>query len=268
MIIETVPQDLMKRQIDMELKMIHTGVERYRKNFNNRKVNSGLGTHESGQALIKSVLNPYIDGISKWIEENRGCTDRRRERINELIEDIDPERIAYIAILHVVNGIANNVKLVALSVKIAQELELELRLRVWLEEDKQTAKRIIDKANKKATERHKKKGLIHKLNTDQTFNPNWSLDDKAKLGIKLIDILITTTGIVEIVNQTLSGLKTVAVVRAATGTFEWIEKFNANREASRPRWSPHLVKPKEWTDVYGGGFHNTVLKPLCVVKGY
>ena len=262
------PNSVLERQIDLELKMINTGIARYRKSFNSRKERNGLASHESGQSLMMSVLNPFIKAIQDWIDNPEADgTHGNRDKMHQLVEDLDAERLGYLAMTKVINGIANSTKLVPLATSIGVDLELEVRLRVWLEEDEMMAKMIIEKANKKSTERHKKAGLIFKMNKDGVFDPAWVDIDKTKLGLKLVDLLIVSTGIVEVVNQT-SGLKTYACLRAAAGTLEWIENYNTHREVARPRFSPCIVPPKDWEDISGGGWHNKILRPLSVIKNY
>lgn len=250
-----------EQQVELECKMIAQGVERFYKSFNAARDEGAMSRSMAGKALMSSVLDPFIISLEEWINVMSPESD--------MVVEMDSERLAYLTLSKSIDNIAKRSKLVATAKSIADDIQLELRLQYWLQKDGKVAKSIIKRANRKATDRHKKNGLVYKLNKDGVKEVDWSVEQKVKLGLKLIDRLIVSTGIVKLQLQSLgSGPKTVYLLVPEEGTLEWIDGFNKFRDKSRPRTAPFLIRPKNWEGMFGGGFYNKSQERLTFLKNY
>jgi len=249
-------------QIALECKMVTKGVERYYKSFDSALEGGRCSNSVAGKALMSSVMTPLIESIDKWLGEFSPEAD--------MISDLDAGRVAFMTIGKVVDNIAKRAKVLATAKSIADEIQLELRLQYWLQAEKKVATSIIKRANRKATARHKKNGLVYKMNKDGIKNVEWNAEEKMRLGLRLIDHVISSTGIIKLHLQSIGGgtCKTAYVIIPAEGTMEWIDGFNKHRETSRPRTTPFLIPPKDWTGIVGGGFHNGSQQRLPLLKNY
>lgn len=250
-------------QIDHELNLQDKGIARYNKEKDKLLAKKQDSKTQHGRALMMSIIDPFIDGVRE-IQEDLP-SKRRRDITFKKLRYLDPEKVAYIALVSIVDNFSQQGKLTKVARRVGTNVELEYRLQLWLEEEKETATNVIKKANEKTHSTHKKIGLVHKLNKDMK-DTEWTEEERIHVGLRLIDKLIVKTGIISLEKITNSRSKTVTCIKVSQGTLDWIRNFNSHKEKLKPLSAPCLIPPKPWDDVRGGGYYNTVMKPLTIVR--
>lgn len=251
-----------EQQIEHELGLRERGIQKYRKDVAKHQDSGSDSKTLHGRAIIQMIIDPYIQAV-KELQEN--TTNVSRDIAYKKIKDMDAEKIAYIALVTVVDAFSQHMRLIKVARFIGGNVELEARVQQWIDEDGKPAKKLVKKANEKASARHKKAGLIHKLN-DLKKDTEWTEEERIHVGLRLIDKLIVSTGIISLEKITTGRQKTSTYIKLTEGTLDWIKKFNEYKEAMKPISAPCLIKPKPWTDVTGGGYHNDIMRPLSLVR--
>ena len=146
-------------------------------------------------------------------------------------------------------------------------LEDQIRLQHWIEQEGDVARNVIKKANEKTrTGRlQKRHGLTNKMNKDGYKHLEWTEADRFHTGSKLISIIISKTGIVQLRKIKVRS-KTVNYIEPTAKTIEFIQTFNKHAETIKPRFAPLIVPPKDWTSMWGGGFYANVINNLPLVR--
>ena len=178
---------------------------------------------------------------------------------------MDAEQVAYLACVSMVDGLSKKSSLLSVAHTIGSNIEMQDRLDRWIAVDGETALNVIKLAMSKGVG-SRRYGLTHKMNKDGHDDTKWTKPDKIHVGVRLIDIIIQQTGIVQLEKQVLSSKKTINIVRATQSTEDWIKAFNEYAEVARPRYSPCIIPPKNWTSTRGGGYHGNLIDELPIVR--
>jgi len=247
-------------QIELELSSFTRGMERYQKQIDTM-VERGLDSRTlHGRAIIKAIIEPLTEGVV----EIQGMP-RNRDIARKKLEGLNPETVAYITLVSVVDSFSQHSRLIKVARTVGFNIELEQRIKEWEEEDKEVARNVLKKALQKSSTRNRKYGLTHKLNRDYP-DTGWTEEEKIHVGLRLIDKLIVKTGLVSLEKITLGRNKTATFVKATSSTLDWIAKFNDHKSKLKPVTTPCIIPPKDWTDVQGGGYWNSVFRPLPIVR--
>jgi DNA-directed RNA polymerase len=84
----------------------------------------------------------------------------------------------------------------------------------------------------------------------------------------MVDLIITTTGIIALRRQKTSRNKTTTFVEATPETLQWLNNFNEAGMVKRPRFAPCIVPPKNWDGLWGGGYYSDVINRLPFVRAH
>jgi len=256
----------MQQQLELEYLMLQSGVDRYNKQLNDLVGKSLSSKTLHGRAIIAGVCEPLADGIKKLVKEKTS----NRDITYKLLQGIKPEQASYLTLISVIDKVAANVPLLNVARLVGVNIETQIRLDRWLKEDRETAKNLIDMANKKSDKGfdHKRHGLNHKMKLDGIDIPIWSDTDRIHIGIRLIDLVIQETGLVKI-RREYQRRRAVSYLQATEDTLQWIQAFNETNQSNLPRYSPCIVKPKDWTEFFGGGYYSDHInkKPFLRVHG-
>lgn len=250
-----------EEQIELELSSFTRGIERYNKQMD-VLTQKGLDSKTlHGRAIIKAIVEPLTEGV-KEVQRFKGSN---RDIAYTKLKGLDPEIVAYITLVSVVDSFSQHSRLIKVARTVGANIELEQRIQQWEADDKEVARNVLKKALEKTSGRNRKYGVVHKINKDYP-DTEWREEEKIHVGIRLIDQLIIRTGLVSLEKLTTARNKTATFVKATGSTLDWISKFNEHKSKLKPVTTPCIIKPKHWTDVVGGGYHNDVMKPLTVVR--
>ena len=240
--------------------MTDAGVERFRNNLN-KQTQKGLGSKTlHGRTIISHAIDTVAEGIDelKQAKGNRNIAKKK-------LKDVPSEIAAFLSLTCAVDTMTINTKLMTLAHKIGKAIEIQDRLHKWVQQEGQSALRVIEMANEKG-DTAKAVGLIHKMNKDGYSDLSWTKEEQLHVGFNMVDIIIVKTGLLQIYQQPIGNKKVTTHVAPTEKTTEWIKAFNDTAEAWKPKLAPCLVEPKDWTDITGGGFYSPYLEPLSIVR--
>ena len=103
----------------------------------------------------------------------------------------------------------------------------------------------------------------HMRNHGYAFQ-NWNKEDKLRVGLKLIELLMHSVGLVKMVTRGNFHNKTRKTYLEFTEeSMAWIKRQKSNRLAAYPLLMPCLIQPREWPD---GGFYSERLRRIKEVR--
>jgi DNA-directed RNA polymerase len=251
-------------QKELEYEMVQAGVVRYEAQ-NMKLLNQGAESRTKyGRALIASMVTKVAEGVEELQQPSpasRRCVARRK------LAECNPEQVAYLGLLSVVDAISKRYSLLKVARNVGMFIEDQQRIQEWLDAEGEIAKNVLKKAEEKSTRRHKRAGIIHKMKADG-YNNEWSNEERIMVGVRLIDIIIARTGIIHLQRLRTARNKTTTFVQATPETLAWIRNFNEYASHRKPRYAPCIVPPKEWDGVWGGGYYSDVINRLPLVRAH
>ena len=250
-------------QLQLELEMCQAGEERYDKQAQNLQEKGTESRSQHGMAIIGNVIEPLSRAISEFCTGNE--TSNRSIALKK-IHNLDPDRVAVLALLGAIDKISRRVPLMAVARTVGLYIEDQDRIEKWLKENKDVASTILKMAADKTTYRHRRAGVIHKMNNDGYYETSWTNEERVHVGLKLIDLIIMSTGVLQLVRVRTSKTRTTTYIRAKEETLEWIKGFHHTHRSSHPRYSPCIIPPREWTGLFGGGYYIDRLNNLPLVR--
>ncbi len=268
---DTLPlPTLLERQVALEADMLAQGIQRTRKTI----LDAQMGGRESetiyGNNLLAGAITPIADAIREYLKVSE--QDGRTQIAALYLPRVSPEVAAFLAARVVLDGISRRGRLQAVAVRIGGMVEDEVRFRVFEE-----AKRVNPKTGQEedmagfvhvVTERleqqsahygYKRRVLVDAMNKMGVEWTPWPKSDRLHLGVKLIELVETATGVVE--RQMFTRQKKKEYYLAATEvTLEWIKRKVGFGELMCHYWQPMIMPPVDWVKPIGGGY---VGSPVC-----
>lgn len=251
----------LEQQLELEMEMLNAGIDRFNKEKDHAIESGREATSLHGRTIIATVVGSTAKGVKKL----QDTPTSNRDIAHKKLKDMKPEKIAYLALISMVDGISKSNTLMKVASSIGSNVEMQDRLEKWVAVAGSTARNTIKKANEKGAIA-RRYGLTHKMNKDGYGDLAWSKEERIHVGLRLVNCIIENTGIVRLEKLMTSRNKTTTYLRATPLTEEWVSAFNEHMAMARPRWTPCIIPPKDWTDVTGGGYHGTFLNELPIIR--
>jgi DNA-directed RNA polymerase, mitochondrial len=257
--------DLMSLQIKLEEDMTTRGLERYLRDVSKaRQAGREEGT-AYGQQILSARLQVVSDAIKGWMEETSIGRAGNNALAYKKVKDMNPDVLAFLTLKVVLSGISGARTLQFVAAAIGQAVEDELRLAQIRETERKQFEKIVAGAKKRGAYHYKHAYSIRMADRVDDWD-NWTTAERLHVGIKLVDILMATVGLVEITHQKIQKEQSVKYIRPLPETIEWIEKKNEATSVLRPVYEPMVVQPRDWTNPFDGGYLSSNIKPLRLVK--
>lgn len=253
----------LEEQIELEYRMVQSGINRYNKSLQDL-LEKDLGSKtKHGRTIIKGIVEPIMEALVEF--NARRFTES--SIFKTLTGGCDEGKLAYLALISLIDTMVRKPTLLAVSKYIGIQVETQVRLDKWLEQDKEVATNLIRLANKKSDKGfdHKRYGLDHKIKSDGLDIPHWTNEQRMHVGMKLIDIIINASGVVKL-EKKVTKKKTTYIIVPTKETEEWVRAFNETNSMALPRYSPCIIEPKDWEGFWGGGYHSEHINKLPFVR--
>jgi DNA-directed RNA polymerase len=262
--------NLVDIQRQLEEEMRETSIERYRKEIRKAKDKKQESNTLYGVQLMKHSVETLAQGIREFVKDAFSGKVGKMNTAAPMLNSIDPEVAAYLTLKMVVDGVSKRLALTNVCMSIASALEDEFKFGIFEDQEKHWFKVIRNEVTKRTSNRHfRRYALIHTMNKKALIDYEpWDKKEKLLLGTKMIDILIRTTGIVEVKTHVYGKRQRKTYIVATDKTLDWIEKVNKSGELLSPAYLPCVIEPKDWTSPTGGGYHFNTLRPLPMIKTY
>jgi len=259
-------EDLMSIQIQLEEGMTQRGAEKYLRDVT-KAVQAG---REESTAYGSTILSHRLEILSKAIDEWKETSSKgaagRFSATYPKVKDVPSTMLAFLTLKAVLSGISSLRTLQFVGVAIGTAIEDELRYSKIRETERKQYEKILIGAKKRTSGHYRHIYAVRQADRIEDGWQRWVRTDRLHVGIKMLDILIQTIGLVELTHQKVDKDQSIKYVKALPETLEWIESKNEVTQFLRPVYEPMVVIPKDWTTPFNGGYVSSNIKPLRLVK--
>ena len=246
------------------------GIERYQKTIRDAKIKGRESTTLYGVTLMKEALDLVEKGVTSFLDETLTGKPGWQNTSATILMLLDPEVCAYLTLKYTIDGVSARSPLTRTAMKLANGLEDQFKFDLWQnsESSKRLFKVIKSRVNKKTTNRvYRRYNLIRQMSKIEMLEHQpWTKVEKVHLGCKLIDILIQTTGLMEVKTIQYKRKQRVLYLQANEATIHWIEELNKEGETIHPYFYPCVIPPKRWSNMYNGGYHTDRINSIPMIK--
>jgi len=267
--------DAIQRQIEREDRMIEMGQERAQKVINKTLGRGEAADTPAGRALAKRAMEPMIEAIKNYVIDGFDIEHPAPNRIMiqkevHLLRPIDPELAAYTTIRAALNAASKQYGLKACALAITEQLEVELMAGRFELANKPLHDAVVRRAKQRGlTGKRTANALkLAAMKFEVTQPRLWTLHDRLQLGVKLVELMIHTVGLVEVHLHKVGKTATPRLC-LSPDVLGWFKDYNQASTLTRPLFMPTLVPPQKWTSVDGGPYYSARMKqPSILSRGF
>lgn len=267
-------------QRELEDHMLGEGGKRFRRRLAEAEAKGQVSTFGSGLRLLREAIEPMERGLAALLSEKRRG---RKHLALPWLQLADTEAVAFLTARCVIDGMYQRLTVREVCGTLATLLLDELRYRMFQEKRPALFRYTLLKSKKSTHYWHRKKildqairwGKEHQREQDDPFDvTQFALPEahRVLIGAKLLDIFMTTTGLVEIQsfrrNGGKKGSKTTTYVVAKPEAREWLYKKNAALEFLQPLLLPMVEPPREWSPTNAGGYRYALRGKYPLIRTY
>lgn len=245
-------ETLVERQIEREKLQVENGITRYHKH-RDQKDEADM---TPGKILVKRAVEPVAAAITEMVErvESGKAGRGKPAAVTAYLCQLQAEPVAYITARILINAAGKEWHAPKTAMALASLIEEhytfdELRLA-----EPNLANAMERKAKKWSTPHHRRAIMRRAADVASVTGLGWKQGDKLRLGMKLIELFIETTGLVELVMIQSGRNKRATIVRPTEATCDWLANLHGRCELLEPRFTPMLCPPVPWTNPLRGGY--------------
>ncbi|QBE66858.1 DNA-directed RNA polymerase [Pseudoduganella lutea] len=260
------PEDLIQVQLRLEEEMTQRGADRFLRNTSRATEGNREDQTAYGRTILAGRITKLADAITAWqVAAKEGASGLRNSSAYKLIGNTDAKVLAFLALKHVLSGLSTPRTVQFVAVAIGTAIEDEVRFANIREEERKLYDKIVKGAKQRTSARYKHIYATRLADNHDEWE-GWSRTDRLHVGVKLLDILQASIGLIEIGTNGEGTDKALKYVKPLPSTLEWITKKNDATSLLRPVYEPMVVQPRDWTTPYDGGYLSSDIKPLVMVK--
>jgi DNA-directed RNA polymerase len=258
------------RQAELEDKMRGMGVDRFWSNVANAREREQETSVRSVRRLMNHAITKITVGVQQFLDEAGSGRAGPKHTAVKFLKQIEPEVAATVTARVVLDSIAKESAVIPTSRRIGQMIEDELAFRQFEKADPQVFKWLVkrEKSVNGTEYRRQRITMYHNMKSREIEWKEWSIQEQALVGGKLLDIMVETTGLVSIETRSVETKRYESYVVATPETMEWINEENNRCEALAPVYLPTIIPPRPWTSPFEGGYWTPRVRRLNVIKTY
>lgn len=277
---ELYGHDLAYAQLALEAEAYRLGAKRFNDAMEYKASQGQAGDTNVARPLISSLIPKFSMEVIKFIQENTSGRPGKKAAAFRLIQGMDPDKIAFIAIRALMNclsarpkhaGTAENV-LQPVMFTIGAAIEDEARFGTLRDQDaKYFETHVAPQIQKRSSDFYKRTVAAHielsmvSEGKAQKWD-RWTNEDRAAVGLKCVEIAITI-GIVQLDGENIGTKAARTVVSLTDEAAKWLEDRREFLSMMVPAWQPTVIPPKPWTSLKGGGYWGRGHAAPSLVRG-
>ena len=208
-----------------------------------------------GKEMVRQTIRPLAQAIQEYLIYQDEKSGGRPEIAFQHLCEVEPEISALITATHVINTVTQHKPFTGSCISLGGKIETEVAMHTFKHRNAVLYSTIMDDLNNRPTRhytyrRRKMRESAKRANVEWT---EWSKTDKLHVGIRLVELMVTATGMIEIGHDIIKKKKT-KVIKVTQKTMEWINQRNAWNELLAPEYEPMIALPLGWTSPTGGGY--------------
>lgn len=265
---DTTNHPLFAAQLDLEDEMRSMGIDRYRQMQADAKAGSGETRVASVRSMLSHLHQPIVEGINDFLTESKAGKATRGAIAFKILNELDPDMTAHLALRVVLDNISKAVTLNNVCISIGTVIEDELHYEAFAAEQEQGYKYAHRKAKQSTSDSYRRRHMKEIARKLGVGFAEWSRQDRLRVGLKLVEIIIEKTGLVETGRETRGGENSPIILRATPETTDWLTKQDSILEVMSPMYLPMIVPPRPWGDDKAGGYWSGRVRRLRLVKAH
>lgn len=270
-------EELAAAQLALEHESHEIGEAKFHKALERQIERAEFAETSVAKPLVAMLVPSFVTEFHAWVEHQMTKV-RRKSVALKFLQMVKAERIAAITIKTVITEIARQRQdLASITTRIGKTIEEEARFgRIRDEEAKHFQKHVKDALNKRNGHTYKKafmEAVESKMLDAGELNGAWAdwgasdADIQHHIGARCLEILIKTSGLVELVRPNAGHKQTDGQVVALTAP--WLEQLNKRAfslAGINTFHQPMVVPPRPWTRPVGGGYWGKGRRPTRFVR--
>lgn len=269
-------EKLAREQLALEHEAYEMGEARFRKIFERQLKAGEVADNAAAKPLVATLLPKMIERINIWFEEVSAKRGKRPTAF-KFLQEVKPEAIAYITIKTVLGALTSSEQTTvqAAASAVGRAIEDEARFgRIRDLEAKHFKKNVEEQLNKRVGHVYKK-AFLQVVEADMLSKglmggeawSSWHKEDSIHVGVRCIEMLIESTGLVVLERQNAGVAGADAETLSLASEYADVIATRAGALAGiSPMYQPCVVPPKPWTTVTGGGYWANGRRPLALVR--
>lgn len=248
-------------QLALEHKMLNIGAANYIKG-NESAVEDGRGSEASyARKLMQNFVEPLIGDLNTWLYEQKAG---QMGRVRPLLRQIDASKSVYFALKTVFNSLIEQQTAVQVAMDIARYVEDDIRFTKFQNAHKEYYGKILLDFKRKGTTdyRHMHRVLTHSANEMQVDWQGWTNIEKCEVGMRLLNLILCGTNIIQKRTIRISPMKTQTIIVATDETLDWIRKHEDFHKLLNPGRLPCIIPPDDWTSNRQGGYYSPEVRSV------
>lgn len=262
----TPKEDLFLQQMELEEAMTALGAERFRSRCAKDVARGSEDATAYGASIITHCTDKVAEGVREFLRKAEGGGAGRRHAAYKFIKQLDPRVTAYLSLKMVLSSISHVVRIQTVAMHLSQMLEDEVRYQAVREEDRKLYRYLKEEAKKRDDYRNKRTTVNFMLNKFGHEWEGWTMKQRIHVGMKMIDIIQETVGLVKSTHTKEGRNNTVLYLAPTEETLRWIEQRKTAAAMLQPVYEPMVIPPQEWSSPWGGGYMTRHVRPLKLVK--
>lgn len=245
-------------QIALEKRMVAYGIARYRRSVSSAEDNERSADGKHSQALMREFVLPIADAIDAYCDaRNTGVN----AKFKTLLRKVDSMKAAYFGLRCLFNHFTQDSNLHKLANHIGTMIEDEIKFNKFHEQHGDYYEAIIRDFARKGTKsyRHMHRVLTNKANEKSVQWYPWPVADKIAVGIKVLDMIMQETDLIE-KNMHISKGKKIVQIKPTEAALQWVKDYHRFAELLNPDRVPCLIPPDDWKGLNDGGYYTPQLR--------
>jgi len=254
-------------QIELENEMRSLGIDRYQRAAEARRQSEIETGIKSVRRLLSGAHDKVVEGIKGFVAEAETGKAGRRHTAAAMLRDLDIDMVAHLALREVLDSISRRNVLIKTALTLGGLIEDELRFELFESKEPHLYRWTVNDLIKHSqTERNRRSVMVLTMNRKGIEWQGWSRRDKTALGVKLVEIVAETTGLVALAHYKDGPNSTAVYVEATQTTLDWLATEDGKLAALSPLYLPMVVPPKPWQAPTGGGYWSDRYRKTPLVK--
>jgi DNA-directed RNA polymerase len=265
--LQVIPKDdLVVQQIELEQGMTELGAARFRSRLEKDVKRGAEDATAYGSTILSRCTEQVAEGVREFIRHAETGRAGRRHAALKYIKQVDASVASYLALKAVLASISRELRMQTVALNIAQMIEDEARYAQLRQEDRKFYNYLKQEAAKRDDYRNKRVTVNFHLNRAEVEWEAWETKARLHVGMKMIDIIQTTIGLVETKHIEEGARNTTVYLAPTQETRDWINKRNDAAALLQPVYEPMISPPRDWTTPTDGGYLTRYVRPVRMVK--
>jgi len=253
-----------KKQLELEQSIF--SISGYNKLSRNNKLREKGRESETPYArnMIEAGLDALTKALKLYVEQSMtGKAGVRAIAAKYIAQFPDLDVVSFIAFKVIIDNTSLEKPTTTIAINIGQMLEDEMRYTIFEQIDPKHFKNIKRHTRDTNHTGYKKNMVRTHMSKKGIEFETWKKEDKLKVGLVLIDLVMVNVGMVKMINKRV-GKSLLSCLVFTEVAMKWIQKGRANRIAAYPQYLPCFDKPKEYTTLSDGGYYTERLRTNAI----